>query len=89
MMPALLSARSAVSSGLMELDRKATIVVRVDGTFCGVVCEASFIAAIARQRQAAFDQAVRDTATDLRCSLLPGSLHLEQRSLASQPTGRC
>lgn len=61
--PALLSVRSAVSR-LMELEREAAMVVRADGTFCGVVCEASLIAAIARHHQAAFDQAVGDTATD-------------------------
>lgn len=63
MMPALLSVRSAASR-LLELDRKAAMVVREDGTFCGVVCEASLIAAIARHGQAAFDQAVGETATD-------------------------
>lgn len=62
-MPALLSVRSAVSR-LVELDRKAAMVVQSDGTFCGVVCEASLIAAIARNPQAAFEQAVGDTATD-------------------------
>lgn len=40
------------------------MVVRADDTFCGVVCQASLIAAIARHRQAAFDQAVGDTAID-------------------------
>ena len=62
-MPALFSVRSAVSR-LMELDCKAAMVVRTDGTFCGVVCEASLIAAIARHPQAAFEQPVGDTATD-------------------------
>lgn len=62
-MSALLSVRSAVLR-LTELDRKAAMVFRADGTFCGVVCEASLIAAIARHPQAAFEEAVGGTATD-------------------------
>ncbi|WP_407165973.1 hypothetical protein [Bradyrhizobium sp. ORS 111] len=62
-MSALLSVRSALFR-LMDLDRKAAMVFRADGTFCGVVCEASLIAAIARHPEAVFEQAVGDTATD-------------------------
>lgn len=62
-MPASLSVRSAVSR-LVESDRKAVIVVRADSTFCGVVCETSLIAAIAQHREAAFDRAVGDVASD-------------------------
>lgn len=61
--PASLSVRSAIFS-LMELDRKAVMVVRADGTFCGVVCESSLISAIAQHREAAFDRAIGDVATD-------------------------
>lgn len=60
---ASLSVRSAILS-LMELDRKAAMVVRADDTFCGVVCEASLIAAIAQHSDAAFDQAISDVASD-------------------------
>lgn len=63
-MPASRSVRSAVSR-LVQSDRKAVMVVRADGTFCGVVCESSLIAAIAQHREAAFDQAIGDVASDL------------------------
>ena len=62
-MPASLSVRSAVSR-LVELDRKAVMVVRADGTFCGVVCESTLIAAIVEHPEAAFDQAIGDVASD-------------------------
>ena len=62
-MPASFSVRSAVSR-LVQLDRKAVMVVRADGTFCGVVCESSLIAAIAQHREAAFDRAIGDVASD-------------------------
>lgn len=62
-MLASLSVRCAALR-LTELDRKAAMVVRADDTFCGVVCEASLIAAIARHHDAAFDQAIGDVASD-------------------------
>ncbi|WP_342713106.1 CBS domain-containing protein [Bradyrhizobium sp. B124] len=62
-MPAVLSVRSAVAR-LVELDHKAAMVIRADGTFSGVVCEASLIAAISQHRRAAFDQPVGEVALD-------------------------
>lgn len=58
-----LSVRSAALR-LTELDRNAAVTMRADGTFCGVVCQASLVAAIARYGEAAFDQTIGDIALD-------------------------
>ena len=62
-LPASLSVRSAALR-LTELDRNAAMVMRADDIFCGVVCQASLVAAIARYGEAAFDQTIGDVALD-------------------------